>query len=130
MWKKQMRVHPKIFNQKFLYVYTVSKGDTLLKNASSKGNLNRNCKSLEHQLIQKDPRRFGYLKQKWLLVQVCLKSIHLKEKKWHLDSRCSGHMIGNKSWFRNLRPKDGGMVKFADIIKARIIGIGNVSKND
>ena len=59
-----------------------------------------------------------------------LKSQHLKEKKWYLDSRCSKHMTGNKSWFRNLRPKDGGVVKFADGIKSRIVSIGNIGEND
>ena len=39
-------------------------------------------------------------------------------------------MAGNKSWFKNLRPKDGGVVKFADGIKSRIVAIGNVGKND
>ena len=39
-------------------------------------------------------------------------------------------MTGNKSWFRNLRPKDGGIVKFADGIKSRIMGTNNVGKND
>ena len=50
--------------------------------------------------------------------------------KWYLDSRCSRHMIANKSWFRNLRPKGGGIVKFADGIKSRIVDIGNIGKND
>ena len=63
-------------------------------------------------------------------MQVCLKSQHQKEKKWYLDSGCSRHMTGNKSQFRNLRPKEGGVVKFADGIKSRIVGIGNVSKDD
>ena len=39
-------------------------------------------------------------------------------------------MAGNKSWFKNLRPKDGVIVKFADGIKSKIIGIGNVGKNN
>ena len=39
-------------------------------------------------------------------------------------------MIGNKSQFKNLRPKDGGVAKFADGIKSKIIGIGNVGKNN
>ena len=39
-------------------------------------------------------------------------------------------MTKNKSWFRNLRPKDRGIVKFADGIKSKIVGIGNVGKND
>ena len=47
-----------------------------------------------------------------------------------LDSDCSRHIIGNRSWFRKLRPKDGGVVKFADGIKSKIIGIGNVNKNN
>ena len=63
-------------------------------------------------------------------MQVCLKSQHQKKKKWHLNSGCSKHMTGNKSWFQNLRPKDGGVVKFAYGIKSKIIGIGNVGKND
>ena len=63
-------------------------------------------------------------------MQVCLKSIHKKEKKWYLDSGCSRHMTGKKSWFKNLRPKDGGIVKFADEIKSKVIGIGNVGKNN
>ena len=50
--------------------------------------------------------------------------------KWYLDSGCSKHMTGNRSWFRNLRPKDRGVVKFADGIKLKIIGIGNVDKNN
>ena len=63
-------------------------------------------------------------------MQVCLKSQHQKEKKWYLDSGCSRHMTGNNSWFKNLRFKDGGVVKFADGIKSRIAGIGNVGKDD
>jgi len=39
-------------------------------------------------------------------------------------------MTGNKSWFRNLKPKDGEIVKFADGIKSKIVGIGNVGKNN
>ena len=39
-------------------------------------------------------------------------------------------MVGNKSWFKNLGPKDGGIAKFADGIKSKIIGIGNIGKNN
>ena len=63
-------------------------------------------------------------------MQACLKSYHQKEMKWYLDSGCSRHMTGNRSWFRNLKPKDGGVVKFVDPIESKIIGIGNVSKNN
>ena len=45
----------------------------------------------------KDLRRYGYLKLKFLPMQVCLKSIHQREKKWYPDSGCSRHMTGNKS---------------------------------
>ena len=61
---------------------------------------------------------------------MCLKSQYLKEKKWYMDSGCSRHMNGNKSCFRNLKPKDARVVKFADGIKSKIVGIGNVGKND
>ena len=63
-------------------------------------------------------------------MQMCLRSHHQKEMKWYLDSGCSRHMTGNKSWFKNLKPKDGGIVKFADGVKSRILGIGNIGKND
>ena len=61
---------------------------------------------------------------------MCLKSHRQKEMKWYLDSGCSRHITGNKSWFRNLRPKDSAIVKFTDGIKSKIVGIGNVGKND
>ena len=63
-------------------------------------------------------------------MQMCLRSHHQKEMKWYLDSGCSRHMTGNKSWFKNLKPKDGGIVKFANGVKSRILGIGNIGKND
>ena len=63
-------------------------------------------------------------------MQVCLKSHYQKEMKWYLDSEGSRHIIGHKSWFRNSRPKDGGIVKLANTIKSKIVGRGNVSKND
>ena len=59
-------------------------------------------------------------------MQVCLKSYHQKDMKWHLDSCCSRHMIGNRSQLRSLRSKDGGIVKFANGIKLKIIGISNI----
>ena len=52
------------------------------------------------------------------------------EMKWYMDSGCSRHMTGNRSCFRNLKPKDGGIVKIDDDIKSKIIGIGNVDKNN
>ena len=39
-------------------------------------------------------------------------------------------MIRNRSWFRNVGPKDRGVVKFANGIKPKIIGIGNIGKNN
>ena len=39
-------------------------------------------------------------------------------------------MARNKSWLRNIKPKDGGVMKFIDGIMSKIVGIGNVSKND
>ena len=59
-----------------------------------------------------------------------LKSQHLKEKKWYVDSGCSRYITENKSWFRDLRPKDDGVMKFADGIRSRIVTTGNVGKND
>ena len=55
-------------------------------------------------------------------MQVCLKTHYQKEMKWYLDS--------GYSKFRNLIPKDGGVMKFADGVKSNIVGIGNVGKNN
>ena len=56
-------------------------------------------------------------------MQVCLKYHLQKELKWYLNSDYSRHMIGNRFWFRNLRPKGGRVLKFADGIKSKIIDI-------
>ena len=50
--------------------------------------------------------------------------------KWYLDSGYSRHMTGNTSWFKNVKPKDGGVVKFADGMKSKIIDIGNIGNNN
>ena len=47
-----------------------------------------------------------------------------------MDSGCSRHMTRNESWFRNIKPKGGGVVKFADGIKSKIVSIGNVGKDN
>ena len=47
-----------------------------------------------------------------------------------MDSGYSRHMTGNKSWFTNLRSKDRGVVRLANGIKSKIIGIGNLGKNN
>ena len=88
-------------------------------------------KNLKKVTNSKGPKNMWVPKVKVVFfMQVCLKSHHQKEMKWYLDSGCSRHMTGNRSWFRNLRPKDGGVVKFADGIKSKITGIGNVGKNN
>ena len=50
--------------------------------------------------------------------------------KWYLDSGYSRHITRNRAWFRKPKPKDGGVVKFTDVIMSKIIGIGNVGKNN
>ena len=51
--------------------------------------------------------------------------------KWYLDSGYSRHIYEwEQVLFRNLKPKDGGVVKFANGIKSKIIGIGNVGKTN
>ena len=39
------------------------------------------------------------------VMQMCLKSRHQKEMKWHLDSDYSRHMTGNRSWLKTLDPR-------------------------
>ena len=96
----------------------------------SRRKANQKVKKPKKSTITKGPKKIRYLKRKLVLMQVCLKSQHQNEKKWYLDSGCSRHMIGNKSWFKNLRPKDSGVVKFANGIKSKIIGIVKASKHD
>ena len=46
---------------------------------------------------------------------------------WYLDSGCSRHMTGNKSFFKTLVMEDGGFVTFGDGSKKKVIGKGNIS---
>ena len=41
-----------------------------------------------------------------------------------------GIWLGTNYGSKNLRPKNGEVMKFADSIKSKIIGIGNVGKNN
>ena len=41
---------------------------------------------------------------------------------WYLDSGCSRHMMGNKSFFKTLVMEEGGYVTFGDGSKKRVIG--------
>ncbi|XP_059654894.1 uncharacterized protein LOC132301673 [Cornus florida] len=49
--------------------------------------------------------------------------------KWYVDSGCSRHMIGDGSKFNSLQQFDGGNVIFGDNQRAKIVGIGIVSKS-
>ena len=60
-----------------------------------------------------------------VILQVCLKS-KATEGKWYLDSGCSRHTAGDKSFFTKLSSKDGGFVTFEDNKKGKIIGIGSI----
>ena len=59
------------------------------------------------------------------VAQVALKANALNT--WYLDSGCSRHMIGNKSFFKTLVMEDGGFVTFGDGSKKKFIGKGNIS---
>ncbi|PKA64280.1 hypothetical protein AXF42_Ash009500 [Apostasia shenzhenica] len=48
---------------------------------------------------------------------------------WLLDSGCSRHMVGDKSKFISLKPRNGGLVTFGDDTMKRIIEIGKVGKD-
>ena len=41
---------------------------------------------------------------------------------WYLDSGCSRHMMGNKSFFETLVMEEGGCVTLGDGSKKRVIG--------
>lgn len=46
---------------------------------------------------------------------------------WYLDSGCSRHMTGDKSWFSSFTATNSGTVTFGDGKKAKILGRGTVS---
>jgi hypothetical protein len=46
---------------------------------------------------------------------------------WYLDSGCSRHMTGNKSFFETLVMEEGGCVTFGDGSKKRVVGKGTIS---
>ncbi|KAK0584122.1 hypothetical protein LWI29_007953 [Acer saccharum] len=46
---------------------------------------------------------------------------------WYLDSGCSRHMTGNKSFFETLVMEEGGNVTFGDGSKRNVIGKGTIS---
>ena len=63
-----------------------------------------------------------------LLLQVHLQAPN--DQVWILDSGCSNHMTGNKSFFTSLsRVKDGGAVTIGDGNRCKIIGKGTIGKD-
>ena len=46
---------------------------------------------------------------------------------WYLDSGCSRHLSGNKSYFTSLEKYEGGIVTFGDGGTSRVIGKGSIS---
>ena len=46
---------------------------------------------------------------------------------WYLDSGCSRHMIGDRSFFKVFVSKKGGNVTFSDGSKSQIKGKGTIS---
>ncbi|KAK0583158.1 hypothetical protein LWI29_034070 [Acer saccharum] len=46
---------------------------------------------------------------------------------WYLDSGCSRHMTGNKSFFETLVMEEGGYVTFGDGSKKKVVGKGSIS---
>ena len=45
---------------------------------------------------------------------------------WYLDSGCSRHMCGNKTYFDTVTKCDGGLVTFGDGSPSRVVGKGNI----
>ncbi|XP_059623180.1 uncharacterized protein LOC132266345 [Cornus florida] len=58
----------------------------------------------------------------------CVFKAHNINDKWYVDSGCSRHMTGDSSKFVSLKNFDRGNVIFRENQKAKIIGIGTVSK--
>ncbi|XP_059650769.1 uncharacterized protein LOC132296600 [Cornus florida] len=64
-----------------------------------------------------------------LLMYTAFKACN-KVDKWYIDSGCSRHMTGDGSKFITLKQFDYGDVIFGDNQKAKIVGIGTVSKSE
>ncbi|XP_059626106.1 uncharacterized protein LOC132269092 [Cornus florida] len=64
-----------------------------------------------------------------LLVYTAFKAYNTQDK-WYVDSGCSRHVTGDGSKFNSLKQFDGGNVIFKDNQRAKIVGIGTVSKSE
>ncbi|CAN0853910.1 hypothetical protein LINGRAHAP2_LOCUS5762, partial [Linum grandiflorum] len=49
-----------------------------------------------------------------------------QENEWILDSGCTHHMTGNKSFFNKINITGKGNVKFGDNRKSKILGVGEI----
>ncbi|XP_059635232.1 uncharacterized protein LOC132277390 [Cornus florida] len=64
-----------------------------------------------------------------LLVYTAFKACNTQDK-WYVDIGYSRHMAGDGSKFNSLKQFDGGNVIFGDNQRAKIVGIGTVSKSE
>ncbi|XP_058217431.1 uncharacterized protein LOC131328508 [Rhododendron vialii] len=72
------------------------------------------------------------LKQTWTRVDVVCHVAHTAFRAhdacaWYLDSGCSRHMTGNRSFFAKLEKYNGGFVTFGDGNTGKIIGQGTIN---
>ncbi|KAK2995575.1 hypothetical protein RJ640_000051 [Escallonia rubra] len=88
------------------------------ENVSLENNLNASKK--ENSLLSSEIQSLRGVK-----VPVCLKA-GVDYNKWILDSRCSRHMIDDRSLFSHITPKNGGLVTFGDNSNGKIIGKGKI----
>ncbi|KAK2967248.1 hypothetical protein RJ640_016040 [Escallonia rubra] len=90
----------------------------IFENVSLENNLNASKK--ENSLLSSEIQSLRGVK-----VPVCLKA-RVDYNKWILDSGCSRHMIGDRSLFSHITPKNGGLVTFGDNSNGKIIGKGKI----
>ena len=91
-----------LFETNLLRVYRLQKGLALLKMRLPKWSGFQKVQKL-WVLILKDPRKFGYPKQKldcvFIKGKACFKGNSTKKNHWYLDSGCLRHMTRDKKQF-------------------------------
>jgi len=61
-----------------------------------------------------------------VLLMATVKEEEERSDEWYLDTRCSNHMIGKKTWFSELDDSVNRKIRFADNSIVCVAGIGKV----
>ncbi|XP_059623068.1 uncharacterized protein LOC132266233 [Cornus florida] len=121
--------YPLSFNQRD-FVTSVARNFKITKMYMKKSDLTQGVKvkykgSMVKSKMMWIPKKLNSIS---LLVYTAFKACNIQDK-WYVDSGCSRHMTGDGSKLNSLQQFDGGNVIFGDNQRAKIVGIGTVSKS-